>query len=88
MLEYIKQRPDVDTYRDNADALLAAMDQFASQHDFLIIIGPDKGRILSDLIASEKPLIYVELGGYLGYSAIVAAGVPRGKAVEEYESVR
>ena len=49
------------------------MDEFANQHDFLINIGSDKGRIVADILAEEKPSILVELGGYVGYSAILFA---------------
>lgn len=49
------------------------MDDFACQQDFLINIGSDKARVVSDVIANEKPRVIVELGGYLGYSAILFA---------------
>ena len=34
-------------------------------------VGEDKGRIVTKLIAKEKPITMVELGGYVGYSAII-----------------
>ena len=34
-------------------------------------VGEDKGRIVTDLIAKEKPATMVELGGYVGYSALI-----------------
>jgi catechol O-methyltransferase len=46
-------------------------------HDFLISIGGHKSKILSDLITKEKPKTVVELGGYLGYSAILFADTMR-----------
>lgn len=49
------------------------MDEFACQQDFLINIGSDKARVVSDVVARERPKIIVELGGYLGYSAILFA---------------
>ena len=33
-------------------------------------VGEDKGKIVSDLIAEVKPQVMVELGGYVGYSAL------------------
>jgi catechol O-methyltransferase len=39
----------------------------------LISIGPHKAQVLSDLIKKEHPRVVVELGGYLGYSAILFA---------------
>jgi catechol O-methyltransferase len=53
------------------------MDDFAAQHDFLINIGPDKVRAVTALLAEEKPRILVELGGYVGYSAIFFAAQMR-----------
>lgn len=54
------------------------MDEFAAQSDFLINIGPDKGQKVADLIVETKPTVFVELGGYVGYSAILF-----GKALKE-----
>lgn len=47
------------------------MDTFATEQDFLISIGSDKARILQDELAKATPYVIVELGGYLGYSAIL-----------------
>ena len=59
--------------RGNPTQILRAIDEFANQQDFLINIGSDKGRIVTDIIAEEKPRIFVKLGCYLGYSAILFA---------------
>lgn len=64
--------------RNNPDVICAAMDEFAAQSDFLINIGPDKGQKVAALIAETKPTVFVELGGYVGYSAILF-----GKALKE-----
>lgn len=50
--------------------MLAAIDEFSANEDFLINIGPNKAGITSDIISQEKPTVFVELGGYMGYSAI------------------
>ncbi|KAG4434850.1 hypothetical protein IFR05_009668 [Cadophora sp. M221] len=63
--------------KNSPSALLAAMDEFSSTHDFLISIGPHKASILSSLIEKEKPNVLVEIGGYLGYSAILFADAMR-----------
>ena len=34
-------------------------------------VGDDKGKIVTDLIAEVKPHVMVELGGYIGYSALL-----------------
>jgi catechol O-methyltransferase len=49
----------------------------------LISIGGHKAKILSDLIPKEKPSVVVELGGYLGYSAILFADAMRSNASSE-----
>lgn len=53
------------------------VDEFSSREDFLISVGPDKERIITEIITAEKPLVLVELGGYLGYSAILFAAAMR-----------
>lgn len=49
------------------------MDKFSLREDFLISVGPNKADVLRDLIMREKPKMLVELGGYLGYSAVLFA---------------
>lgn len=63
--------------RNNPALILSTMDTFAAQQDFLINIGSDKGRIVADLIAEHKPKVSVEMGGYVGYSAIWFADAMR-----------
>jgi len=53
------------------------MDDFANHHEFLINVGSDKGRIVCDIIAEQRPRVLVELGGYVGYSAIMFADAMR-----------
>lgn len=59
--------------------LLALMDEFSYNTAFLISIGYDKAKIVRDLIREKKPKTFVELGGYLGYSALLVAD-----AMKEY----
>jgi catechol O-methyltransferase len=61
----------------NPTKILDAMDYFAAQQDFLIHIGSDKARVITDLVAKQKPKVLVELGGYVGYSAIFFANEMR-----------
>lgn len=53
----------------------------------MINVGEHKGRILAELLAEEKPKVLVELGGYVGYSAILFADAMR-RAVGGSEHVR
>jgi catechol O-methyltransferase len=59
--------------RGSPSKILEVIDEFAGNEDFLINIGEHKGKIVTEIIASEKPGIFVELGGYIGYSAILFA---------------
>lgn len=55
------------------------MDEYAAQEEFLISVGPNKERILTDLLLQEekRARVLVELGGYVGYSAILFADAMR-----------
>ncbi|KAH6692092.1 S-adenosyl-L-methionine-dependent methyltransferase [Leptodontidium sp. MPI-SDFR-AT-0119] len=77
LLASILNNPALPQLKNSPTALLAAMDEFSSTHDFLISIGPHKASILSSLIEKEKPAVLVEIGGYLGYSAILFADAMR-----------
>ena len=63
--------------RGNPSRVLQAMDEFAYQQDILINIGSDKGRIVTNLLVEKKTKVIVELGGYVGYSAILCADTMR-----------
>src|SRR5271156_4786772 len=63
--------------RNSPSAILAAIDEFSASRDFLINIGSHKAEIVASIIASAKPHVFVELGGYVGYSAICFADCMR-----------
>lgn len=73
----MRNHPDLQQILGSPGNVLQAMDDFSEKHDFLINIGTDKGRIVTDLIAQEKPKILVEMGGYVGYSSILFANEMR-----------
>ncbi|KAE8447881.1 hypothetical protein EG329_010110 [Mollisiaceae sp. DMI_Dod_QoI] len=79
LLNFILTHPNRAQFRSSPPTLLAAIDEFSYKRDFLISIGPHKAGILSELIEKEKPRTIVELGGYLGYSAILFAHVMKSK---------
>lgn len=70
LLEYIYNHPSFPELRNSPPAILAVIDEFAAREDFLINIGSDKATKLCNIIAQEQPSVFVELGGYIGYSAI------------------
>ncbi|MFK7733887.1 MAG: O-methyltransferase [Pseudomonadales bacterium] len=60
---------------DDSAAVLAAMDEFASNKRWLMNIGPKKGEILVGAISSLKKthdIRMLEIGAYCGYSAVLA----------------
>jgi catechol O-methyltransferase len=73
LLEYILTRPDFDEIKGSPKRMLAAIDEFSCTRDFLISIGGHKSEILAGVLEEEQPHVVVELGGYLGYSAILFA---------------
>jgi catechol O-methyltransferase len=52
------------------DACIAAIDRFAYRHSFLINVGDEKGAILDSIVRRVAPRRVLELGAYVGYSAL------------------
>ncbi|OPB39522.1 catechol O-methyltransferase [Trichoderma guizhouense] len=77
LLSFILSHPHLNDMRSNPSKLLSVIDEFSAKHDFLISIGGHKAKIMSDLVTKENPQTLVELGGYLGYSAILFADTMR-----------
>jgi catechol O-methyltransferase len=50
-------------------------------------VGPDKGKIVCDLIAEVKPEVMVELGGYIGYSGLLFGDAVRNAGGKRYYSL-
>jgi catechol O-methyltransferase len=51
--------------------VIAAIDEFAQTTKYLMNVGAEKGKIIQDIISDVKPKTIVELGGYVGYSALL-----------------
>ena len=77
MLHFVYGHADIDTIRGNPSGVLKAIDDYGRSKKYLMNIGEDKAKILSQLIAEVKPQTMVELGGYIGYSTIVFADAVR-----------
>lgn len=58
LLHFVYGRPDIDDIRGSPARVLAAIDEFARTR-YLMNVGEDKGRIVTDLIAEVKPKIMV-----------------------------
>lgn len=63
--------PGIDQIRGDPLKVVAAIDKYATTKNYLMNVGPDKGKIVCDLIAEVRPETMVELGGYVGYSALL-----------------
>ena len=63
-----------------ADEVLREIERRA-ETEFLPIVGPDKGRILADIVRDAKPKRVLEVGTLIGYSAILM-GKELGKHVQ------
>jgi len=65
--------------RDDLNAAIATLDQFASREKLLINIGDEKGAILDQAVHRAAPQRALELGAYVGYSALrIARALPSG----------
>lgn len=55
ILHFIYSKPDIEEIRDSPKRVLAAIDEFARTKKYLMNVGEDKGKIVTDLIAEVKP---------------------------------
>jgi len=56
--------------RGDLDAAIAAIDEFAYRHKYLINVGDEKAAILEQALERVRPRRVLELGAYVGYSAL------------------
>jgi len=54
---------------ERAEAVLGEIEKMG-ERNFIPIIGPEKGRILDDVIRDSEPRVVLEVGTLIGYSAI------------------
>lgn len=57
--------------KNSPETILAAIDEFGSTKDFLMNVGREKGAVVTDIIDKEKPKTLLEIGCYVGFSAIL-----------------
>lgn len=69
--------------KGDAGASIRAIDAYAYRHKFLINVGDRKGAILEQAVERVKPRLVLELGAYVGYSALrIARTLPeRGRLI-------
>jgi catechol O-methyltransferase len=87
LLHYIYGKPDINDIRGSPIRVLAAIDEFARTKKYLMNVGEDKGKIVTNLIGQVKPKVMVELGGYIGYSCILFGDAVRKAGGRRYYSL-
>ncbi|PLB43241.1 O-methyltransferase [Aspergillus steynii IBT 23096] len=86
LLHFIYEQPNRDEIQGNPQKVLELIDEFATQYHF-VNVGATKGNVVTDLIAERKPQVMIELGGYVGYSAILFGDAVRRAGGKRYYSL-
>lgn len=63
--------------RGQPQRVLDAIDQYGKAEKYLMNVGEYKSKTVIDIIRDVKPAVMVELGGYVGYSAIAFGAAAR-----------
>lgn len=72
--------------KGDLDAAIDAIDDFAYKQSFLINVGDQKGKLMDAAIAKARPKLALELGAYVGYSALrTARALPKGSRLVSVE---
>jgi len=87
LLHYVYSQPDLEEIRGSPARVLQTIDKYARTDKYLMNVGEDKGKIVTDLIAEVKPQTMVELGGYVGYSCILFGDAVRKAGGKRYFSL-
>ncbi|KAH8896768.1 catechol O-methyltransferase [Thozetella sp. PMI_491] len=87
LLHFIFGHPHLEQMRGNPDKVLEAIDEYGVTEKYLMNIGKYKSKTVVDLILKEKPAVMVELGGYVGYSAIAFGAAFRKAGGKQYFSL-
>ncbi|KAH7072828.1 S-adenosyl-L-methionine-dependent methyltransferase [Paraphoma chrysanthemicola] len=87
LLHFVYSHKNIENIRGSPENVLAAIDEYGRTKKYLMNVGEDKGRIVTDLIAEVKPKTMVELGGYVGYSCILFGDAVRKAGGEKYYSL-
>ena len=64
----------------NPQAVLRAMDTFATQRRWMMNVGPQKGKVLADALLGARAQRVLEIGAYCGYSATLMGSQLSGAA--------
>lgn len=86
LLHFVHRHPSIADIRGSPTRVLEVIDEFGLEK-FMMNVGYDKGKIVTDLIAKVKPQVMVELGGYVGYSALLFGDALRKAGGKRYFSL-
>ena len=87
LLHFVYGHPSIDDIRGSPTKVLQVIDEYARTKKYLMNVGDDKGKIVTNLIAEVKPKTMVELGGYVGYSALLFGNAVREVGGHRYFSL-
>ncbi|KAF2034740.1 hypothetical protein EK21DRAFT_97372 [Setomelanomma holmii] len=87
LLHFVYSHKNIEKIRGSPENVLAAIDEYGRTKKYLMNVGEDKGRIVTDVIAEVKPKTMVELGGYVGYSCILFGDAVRKAGGQRYYSL-
>ncbi|PYI11003.1 S-adenosyl-L-methionine-dependent methyltransferase [Aspergillus sclerotiicarbonarius CBS 121057] len=87
LLHYIFNRSDLRQIRGNPAKVLGAIDDYHSQFKPLMNVGVAKGKFITGIIAERKPSVMIELGGYIGYSAVLFGDAIRKNGGKQFLSI-
>jgi catechol O-methyltransferase len=59
LLHFIYSRPNLEELRGSPEKVLAAIDEYGRTKRYLMNVGEDKGKIVTDLIQEKSPNIMV-----------------------------
>lgn len=65
LLHFVYSRPNIEELRGNPEKVLAAIDEYGRTKKYLMNVGEDKGKIVTDLIAERKPKTMVRHASHL-----------------------
>ncbi|RLV92887.1 hypothetical protein JA1_002885 [Spathaspora sp. JA1] len=71
--EYIFTHPELESIRGKPHEVLRLIEEYAPKIKLSMLIGPQKGKVVIDEMKKCDPKLMIELGCYVGYSAILFA---------------
>lgn len=87
LLHFIYNHPQLEHMRNNPQRVLDAIDEYGRTKKYLMNIGEYKSKTVVDLIKEVKPEIMVELGAYVGYSAVAFGAAMKEAGGKKYYSI-